>query len=148
LCQTYLFWSREYNSAKEICKYPSFSKVGDNYPLDLKIILSSGLGLWCLMPLSTIFLLDRGGQFYYCTKRKPLTCRKLLTNLFTYSCIEYTTPSHEQDSIQNSPFDFYNSSEKNSEKSSFQINNFFSRCLLIYDRYEYWQLISKFLDHY
>ena len=35
------FWSREYNSAKEICKYPSFSKVGGNYPLDLKIIWSS-----------------------------------------------------------------------------------------------------------
>jgi hypothetical protein len=31
----------EYNSAKEICKYPSFSKVGGNYPLDLKIIWSS-----------------------------------------------------------------------------------------------------------
>jgi hypothetical protein len=30
-----LFWSREYNSAKEICKYPSFSKVGGNYPLEL-----------------------------------------------------------------------------------------------------------------
>jgi hypothetical protein len=30
-----------YNSAKEICKYPSFSKVGGNYPLDLKIIWSS-----------------------------------------------------------------------------------------------------------
>jgi hypothetical protein len=29
-------------SAKEICKYPSFSKVGDNYPLDLNIIWSSG----------------------------------------------------------------------------------------------------------
>jgi hypothetical protein len=29
-----LFWSREYNSAMEICKYPSFSKVGDNYDLD------------------------------------------------------------------------------------------------------------------
>jgi hypothetical protein len=45
-----LFWSREYNSAKEICKYPSFSKVGGNYPLDLKIIWSSGcvkfLNLW------------------------------------------------------------------------------------------------------
>jgi hypothetical protein len=27
-----LFWSREYNSAKEISKYPSFSKVGGNYP--------------------------------------------------------------------------------------------------------------------
>jgi hypothetical protein len=31
----------EYNSAKEICKYPSFSKVGGNYPLDLKIIWNS-----------------------------------------------------------------------------------------------------------
>ena len=38
------FWSREYNSAKEICKYPSFSKVGGNYPLDLKIIWSSVVG--------------------------------------------------------------------------------------------------------
>jgi len=38
-----LFWSREYNSANEICKYPSFSKVGGNYPLDLKIIWSSDL---------------------------------------------------------------------------------------------------------
>jgi hypothetical protein len=35
-----LFRSREYNSAKEICKYPSSSKVGGNYPLDLKIIWS------------------------------------------------------------------------------------------------------------
>ena len=36
-----LFWSREYNSTKKICKYPSFSKVLGNYPLDLKIIWSS-----------------------------------------------------------------------------------------------------------
>ena len=33
------------NSAKEICKYPSFSKVGGNYPLDLKIIWSSDRGM-------------------------------------------------------------------------------------------------------
>jgi hypothetical protein len=36
-----LFCSREYNSATEICKYASFSKVGGNYRLDLKIIWSS-----------------------------------------------------------------------------------------------------------
>ena len=39
-----LFWSREYNSAKEICKYPSFSKVGGNYPLDLENYLE----LWSI----------------------------------------------------------------------------------------------------
>ena len=49
-----LFWSREYNSAKEICKYPSFSKVGGNYPLDLKIIWSS---VFIYLKLYILFLM-------------------------------------------------------------------------------------------
>jgi hypothetical protein len=54
-----LFWSRENNSAKEICKYSSFSKVGG---------------------IEAVTFIGGGNRR---TQIKPPTCRKSLTNFIT-----------------------------------------------------------------
>jgi hypothetical protein len=50
-------------------------------PLEIQLLVLAWFGLWCLTPLSTILQLYRGSQFYWW--RKPLTCRKSLTNFIT-----------------------------------------------------------------
>jgi hypothetical protein len=85
-----LFWSREYNSAKEICKYASFSKVGGNYPLDLKIIWSSDMTAMPFLEICKVFTFyDFRKKTMFDSSLPPVVCMRVhvLFTLVVFACV-------------------------------------------------------------
>ena len=92
-----IYYSKTSRFGKRVADWSVENTTPDMTPseMSLDVIVSqkrkkkhhlNGLGLWCLTPLSTIFLLYCSSQFIgggnRSAQRKPSICRKSLTNFY------------------------------------------------------------------